>query len=52
VALGVLGVLVHLSVHNFVDNLYVHSMYLQVAMLLGLRLTQQSNLHIAKALGD
>lgn len=35
IALGVLGVLVHLSVHNFFDNLYVHSMYLQVAMLLG-----------------
>jgi O-antigen ligase len=52
VALGVLGVLVHLSVHNVFDNLYVHSMYLQVAMLLGLRLTEQSNLHITKTLGD
>jgi O-antigen ligase len=39
VALGVLGVLVHLSVHNFFDNLYVHSMYLQVAILLGIRTT-------------
>jgi len=48
----VLGVLVHLSVHNVFDNLYVHSMYLQVAMLLGLRLTEQSNLHITKTLGD
>ncbi|MGD8517199.1 MAG: O-antigen ligase family protein [Anaerolineae bacterium] len=37
VALGVLGVLVHLTVHNLVDNLYVHSMYLQVAMLLAIR---------------
>jgi O-antigen ligase len=35
-ALGVLGVLVHLSVHNFFDNLFVHSMYLQVAILLGI----------------
>jgi hypothetical protein len=35
IALGVLGVLVHLSVHNFFDNLYVHDMYLQVAILLG-----------------
>ena len=35
VALGVLGVVVHLSVHNLFDNLYVHAMYLQVAMLLG-----------------
>ncbi|MEJ2735336.1 MAG: hypothetical protein P8189_17530, partial [Anaerolineae bacterium] len=36
VALGVLGVLVHLSVHNFFDNLYVHGMYLHVAILLGM----------------
>jgi O-antigen ligase len=35
VALGVLGVLVHLGVHGFFDNLYVHAMYLQVAILLG-----------------
>lgn len=35
VALGVLGVLVHLSVHNLFDNLYVHGMYLHVAILLG-----------------
>lgn len=36
VAAGILGVLTHLSVHNFFDNLYVHNMYLHVAMLLGL----------------
>jgi putative inorganic carbon (HCO3(-)) transporter len=36
VALGVLGVVVHLSVHNLVDNLFVHQMYLQVAILLGM----------------
>ncbi len=36
VALGVLGVLVHLSVHNFFDNLFVHGMYLHVAILLGI----------------
>jgi O-antigen ligase len=36
VALGVLGVLVHLAAHNFFDNLYVHSMYLHVAILLGI----------------
>jgi O-antigen ligase len=41
VALGVLGVLVHLSVHNFFDNLFVHSMYLQVAILLGIRTADQ-----------
>jgi O-antigen ligase len=39
VALGVLGVLVHLSVHSFFDNLYVHGMYLLVAILLGIRTT-------------
>jgi len=37
VALGVLGVLVHLTVHNLFDNLFVHSMYLHVAILLGIR---------------
>jgi O-antigen ligase len=36
VALGVLGVLVHLCVHNLFDNLYVHGMYLHVAILLGI----------------
>jgi putative inorganic carbon (HCO3(-)) transporter len=35
VSLGVLGVLVHLSVHNFFDSLFVHGMYLHVAILLG-----------------
>jgi O-antigen ligase len=36
VALGVLGVIVHLSVHNFFDNLYVHGMYLLAATMLGM----------------
>jgi O-antigen ligase len=36
VALGVLGMLVHLAVHNLFDNLFVHAMYLQVAILLGI----------------
>jgi putative inorganic carbon (HCO3(-)) transporter len=36
VSLGILGVVIHLSVHNFFDNLFVHSMYLQVGILLGL----------------
>jgi len=35
IAVGILGVLTHLSVHNFFDNLYVHNMYLHVAILLG-----------------
>jgi len=40
IAVGTLGVLIHLSVHNLVDNLYVHAMYLQVAMVLGLLAVQ------------
>jgi O-antigen ligase len=35
-AIGVLGVLVHLSVHNLFDNLFVHNMYAHVAVLLAL----------------
>jgi hypothetical protein len=34
-ALGVLGVAVHLAVHSLFDNLYVHAMYLNLAILLG-----------------
>jgi O-antigen ligase len=36
VALGVLGILVHLSVHNLFDNLFVHSMNVQLGLVLGL----------------
>ncbi|MCB0190277.1 MAG: O-antigen ligase family protein, partial [Caldilineaceae bacterium] len=32
--IGVMGVLVHLTVHNFFDNLYVQGMYLHVALWL------------------
>jgi O-antigen ligase len=35
-ALGALGVLVHVSVHNIVDNLWVHNMFIHVAIVLGL----------------
>ena len=35
-ALGALGMIVHVSVHNLVDNLWVHNLYLQAAILLGL----------------
>ncbi len=35
-ALGVLGMWVHLSVHNLFDNLYVHGMGITVGLLLGL----------------
>jgi O-antigen ligase len=36
VAWGVLGMLGHLLAHNTFDNLYVHGMYLLVAMALGM----------------
>jgi O-antigen ligase len=36
VALGGLGVMVHLHIHNLVDNLYVQGMYLHIAIILGL----------------
>lgn len=42
VALGVLGVIVHLSIHNLFDNLFVHAMYLQAAILLGLIAFQEN----------
>ncbi|MGD9049285.1 MAG: O-antigen ligase family protein [Anaerolineae bacterium] len=44
IALGILGVLVHLSVHNLFDNLYVHAMYVQVAILLGIGAVHQRTL--------
>lgn len=33
---GGFGVLVALSIHNFFDNLFVHAMYLQVGLILGI----------------
>jgi putative inorganic carbon (HCO3(-)) transporter len=36
VAIGAVGVLVYLSIHNVVDNLFVQGMYLHVAIVLGL----------------
>jgi O-antigen ligase len=36
VAVGILGILTHLAAHNFFDNLYVHGMYVHIAILLGL----------------
>jgi putative inorganic carbon (HCO3(-)) transporter len=36
VAAGCVGVLVHFSVHNLVDNLFVQGMYLHIAVVLGL----------------
>ena len=41
-ALGVLGVVIHASVHNVVDNLWVHHMYVHVAILLGLAQSQST----------
>jgi O-antigen ligase len=36
VACGGLGIIIHLHVHNLVDNLYVQGMYLHIAIVLGL----------------
>jgi len=36
IAIGAIGMLAHLAVHNLVDNLYVQGIYLQVALVLGL----------------
>ncbi len=33
---GAFGALVALSIHNFFDNLFVHAMYIQVGLMLGL----------------
>ncbi len=48
VALGVLGVLVHLSVHSVFDNLFVHAMYLQLAILLGLIALERAPLAVGE----
>ena len=45
VALGALGVLVHLSTHNLFDNLYVHSMNVQVGLVLGLLAVADKGAH-------
>jgi O-antigen ligase len=41
-ALGALGVVIHASVHNVVDNLWVHHLYLHVAIILGLTEAQSA----------
>ena len=41
-ALGALGVVIHASVHNVVDNLWVHHMYIHIAIILGLTETQSA----------
>lgn len=33
---GIIGIVIHLHVHNLVDNLYVQGMYLHIAVILGL----------------
>jgi O-antigen ligase len=35
-SLGALGVVAHVSVHNLVDNLWVHHLFVHVAIVLGL----------------
>jgi O-antigen ligase len=45
VAVGGLGVLVHLSVHSLFDSLYVHSMNVQLGLVLGLVAIAQRGTH-------
>ncbi len=40
-ALGALGMLTHVSVHNLLDNLWVHNLYIHVAIVLGLALVHR-----------
>jgi len=51
VALGALGVLVHLCVHSFFDNLFVHNMNVQLGLVLGLVAVTQ-NTEVAHANRD
>ncbi len=52
VALGALGVLVHLCVHNLFDNLFVHSMNVQLGLVLGLIAVTQNTADVANANRD
>jgi len=52
VALGTLGVLVHLSAHNVVDNLYVAGMYVQVGLVLGLAEIARRRMGVNHCSGD
>ena len=47
---GILGVLVHLSVHNVVDNLFVQGMVLQVGLWLALAHVDRSEVIIVREL--
>lgn len=52
VAIGVLGIMVHLQVHNFFDNLYVQGMYLHIALVLALvSVIYQPQTHISHEIG-
>jgi O-antigen ligase len=43
-AVGVLGIIAHLSIHNFFDNLFVQGMYLHIALWLALLQTQTQSM--------
>lgn len=45
IAAGIFGMLVALSIHNFFDNLFVHAMYIQVGLTLGLGEALQTTCH-------
>ncbi len=48
VAVGGLGILVHLHIHNLFDNLYVQGMYLHVAIILALISVASSSCKVAQ----
>lgn len=49
---GVLGVIVHLSVHNLFDNLYVQGMYLHIALWLGAVATMTNHVATPPQIAD
>jgi putative inorganic carbon (hco3(-)) transporter len=51
VCLGALGMLLHLTVHSLFDNLFVHGMHIQVALMLGLVLAAESSVEACHARG-
>lgn len=50
IALGALGMLIHLSAHNVLDNLWVHNLYIHVAIVFGLVFVNSSRLGSATSI--
>lgn len=52
IALGALGMLIHVSAHNLLDNLWVHNMYIHVAIVLGLVFAFEHRRHPASVVNN